>query len=338
MISMEEELNLIDNEIVKLLKQRISIINNSQECYNKFYFGDKITTNNDLSNDSIINLFNEINFLNINTKNKKIFYLGPEGSYTQDAAIKKFGINNQFYSINSITNIFEELNKNNANFAVIPIENSLNGLVNDTINAFFKYDLYAIDEVILDIHHTFASNCTDISEIKKIYSKDIAFDQCSSFIEKYNLHNIEQIYVESTTKAAILASKNKESAAICSKIAAIKNKVNIMFNDIEDDSSNKTRFFVLSKNNNPQKENINYKTSFLIKLPNYSGSLIDFLQKFKERNINLYKIKSHITKGVSNFFIEFDGHFKDKNSEDIFKDYINDVKIIGSYLKEIDDI
>jgi chorismate mutase/prephenate dehydratase len=331
----------IDNQILDLILQRNSLLSeeNLFETFDKKHYEEISSKEKNLKNKKkIIKLFKLINsFENTNSIINKILYLGPEGSYTQDAAIKKFGNENQFFSINSINNLFEEIKKENATYAIIPIENSLNGLVNDTLNAFLKYDLTAVGEIILDIHHTFSSNCENISEIKTIYSKDIAFDQCSLFLEKYNLHNIEHIFVESTTKAAKLAFENPNSAAICSNIAAFNNHLNVMFYDIEDNPSNKTRFFVLSKKDEKKEKNIDYKTSFLIELPNISGSLIDFLQIFKDEKINLYKIKSHITKGISNFFIEFDGHKEDENIKKIFKKYKN-IKIIGSYKKEIDDI
>lgn len=329
----EEILNLMDNQIIELIHKRLSIKNDS-----KFY-GNK----NDLpfSDKNITQLYDLISDFKLtsNKKNRyKILYLGPQGSYTGDAAIKKFGLENEYFSINSINNLFSEIDKENANFAIIPIENSLNGLVNDTLNAFLKYDLHVVGEVILDIHHTFCTSQKDISKIETIYSKDIAFDQCSLFLEKYNLHHVKHIYVESTTKAAELAAKEENSAAICPNVAGLNNHLNILFYDIEDDPTNKTRFFVLNKTPEKKKKNINYKTSFLIKLPNYAGSLIEFLQKFKDANINLYKIKSHITKGVSNFFIEFDGHFEDKKVKNIFSMYQNETKIIGSYKKEVEDI
>ncbi|WP_418179310.1 prephenate dehydratase [Aliarcobacter lanthieri] len=326
----------IDNQILNLIYKRYSILEEN-ELFNKFdeAYYKKLNLDN---KEKSIKLFNLINlFENKNKKQNKILYLGPSGSYTQDAAIKKFGLLNSFFSVNSISNLFEEIEQENADYAIIPIENSLNGLVNDTLNAFLKYNLNVIGEVILDIHHTFASNCEDINKVKTIYSKDIAFDQCSIFLEKYNLHNIEHIYVESTTKAANLASINPNSAAICSDIAAFNNHLNIMFSSIEDNPSNKTRFFVLSKKDLEKKNDIEYKTSFLVELPNISGSLIDFLQIFKKENINLYKIKSHITKGISNFFIEFNGHKNDKNVKKILKKYKN-IKILGSYKKEVEDI
>ncbi len=330
----KETLTLLDNQIIDLIYKRLNIIEDS-----KFY-GDK-KNHPSIDNKNIDDLFNLIGDFKLdkNKKNsKKVLYLGPEGSYTGDAAIKKFGKENDFYSINSIHNIFEEIDKENAEFAVIPIENSLNGLVNDTLNAFLKNDLHVIGEVIIDIHHTFASNTKDTSKIDTIYSKDIAFDQCSMFLEKYNLHDVKHIYVESTTKAAKLAFENKNSAAICSNVAALNNNLDILFYDIEDNPTNKTRFFVLSKKAQKKKTNTKYKTSFIIQLPNHAGSLIEFLEKFKEANINLYKIKSHITKGISNFFIEFDGHIEDKKVKKIFSLYQKGTKILGSYKKEVEDI
>lgn len=326
----------IDNQILDLIYKRHSILENESlfEEFDESYYKN-LPLNNQSKITKLFKLLNTIK--NDSSEEEKILYLGPQGSYTQDAAIKKFGISKQFFSVNSIANLFEEIEKENASFAIIPIENSLNGLVNDTLNAFLKYDLTVIGEVILDIHHTLSTNCKDISQIKTIYSKDIAFDQCSLFLEKYNLHNIEHIFVESTTKAAKLALENPASAAICSNMAAFNNHLNIMFSNIEDNPSNKTRFFVLAKNEIKKEKNCEYKTSFLIELPNVSGSLIDFLQIFKDENINLYKIKSHITKGISNFFIEFNGHKDDKNVKKIFKRYKN-IKIIGSYKKEVEDI
>lgn len=333
------EIHEIDKQILELAYKRSSLLIDD-DLINRYNEESYIKTisNNKYDQKKILKLFKNLSkFKNKDLLSKKILYLGPKGSYTHDAAIKKFGRQNLFFSVNSISNLFDEVNKENADYAIVPIENSLNGLVNDTLNAFLKYNLTVVGEVILDIHHTFVSTCNDISKINKIYSKDIAFNQCSSFLEKYNLDDVEHVYVESTTKAAKLASLNPESAAICSNIAALNNRINVLFYDIEDNPSNKTRFFVLSKKNQTKLAKIIYKTSFIVELPNFSGSLINFLQDFKDANINLYKIKSHITKGVSNFFIEFDGHKEDKNIKSIFEKHPI-IKIIGSYKKEVVDI
>jgi chorismate mutase / prephenate dehydratase len=267
---------------------------------------------------------------------EKIVYLGPQGSYTQEAAINKFGNDNTYYSVNSIKNIFHEINEDRAKYGIVPIENSSNGMVGDTINCFNNYNLNIIGETVLDIHHTLVSNCTQVEDIKIIYSKDIAFDQCSIFLENYHLNEVKYEYVDSTTKAAKLAFQTPNSAAICSSLAARTNNIPILFDCIEDNKDNKTRFLVISKEDT--QKSTNDKTSIMVQLPNKYGSLIDFLNDFKESKINLNKIKSHIVKGVSTFFIEFEGHKNDSNIRNILNKHHKHIKVLGSYKKEVEDI
>lgn len=336
-----EKLNIINNEILKLLDKRTDILEKEPEL-NSFSINQQLIksikrnkkTKLDLS--LINHLFREILSTTSISNDEKIVYLGPEGSYTQEAAINKFGINNMYYSVNSIKNIFYEINEDRAKYGVVPIENSSNGIVGDTITCFNSYDLNIIGETIIDIHHTLVSNCNKIEDIKIIYSKDIAFDQCSIFLENYHLNEIKYEYVDSTTKAAKLASLTPNSAAICSKLAAKTINIPILFNNIEDNKNNKTRFFILSKKDT--KKSANDKTSIIVQLPNKYGSLINFLNDFKKNKINLNKIKSHIVQGISTFFIEFEGHKNDVNIKNILNKHNKYIKILGSYKKEIEDI
>ena len=316
----------IDKGILELFKNRKKLLNNSKNL--DFYSYNK---------EFIKSIEEEISsIVKIEYDNEKIVYLGPEGSYTQEAAINKFGINNLYYSVNSIKNIFYEIDENRATYGVVPIENSSNGIVGDTINSFNTYNLNIIGETVLDIHHTLVSNCKKVEDIKIIYSKDIAFDQCSIFLENYHLNEVKYEYVDSTTKAAKLASQTPNSAAICSNLAARTNDIPILFSNIEDNKDNKTRFFIISKKTT--KKTKNDKTSIIVQLPNKYGCLIDFLNDFKENKINLNKIKSHIVKGISTFFIEFDGHKDDSNVKKILTKHNNNIKVLGSYKKEIEDI
>jgi chorismate mutase/prephenate dehydratase len=115
-----------------------------------------------------------------------------------------------YISISSIKGIFREVDTKKVKFGVVPIENSSNGIVTDTINCLSNYNLKIIAEVVLDIHHTLATTCDKIKDIKRIYSKDIAFDQCRKFLTNMGLDEVEQIPIESTTKAAKIAAKNQE--------------------------------------------------------------------------------------------------------------------------------
>ncbi|RXJ91223.1 chorismate mutase [Arcobacter sp. CECT 8983] len=267
---------------------------------------------------------------------ENVAYLGPEGSFTHQAAEGRFGAMSSYVSISSIKGIFREVDTKKAKFGVVPIENSSNGIVTDTINCLKKYNLKIVAEVVLDIHHTLASTCDKIENIKRIYSKDIAFEQCRKFLTNFGLDEVELIPIESTTKAAKLAANEPYSAAICPHVGAKLHNLPILFENIEDKDNNKTRFFIISDFENAQSGND--KTSILVEFPDRQGALVEFLTDFNNSGINLTKIKSHIVEGNSIFFIDFDGHQLDDNVKDVLEKHKDTVKILGSYVKEIKDI
>ncbi len=267
---------------------------------------------------------------------ERIAYLGPEASFTHQAAESRFGAMSAYLPVGSIKGVFREVNSGRAKFGVIPIENSTNGIVNDTVQSLIQYNLKIIAEVVVNIHHVFATTCEGVEDVKKIYSKDIAFGQCSNFLEDVGLSAVEHIPVESTAKAAKLATEEPNSAAICSGVAATMYSLPILFENIEDSENNKTRFFVVSDfDNAPSGDD---KTSILVTLPNTPGALVAFLNDFEEANINLTKIKSHIVEGTSVFFLEFAGHAEDEPIRKIFDKYRDSIKFLGSYVREADDI
>jgi len=265
-----------------------------------------------------------------------VAYLGPEASFTHQAAESKFGALSAYLPISSIPGIFREVEKGTAKFGVIPIENSSNGIVTDTISCLDEYDLKIIAEVVVDVHLAFATVNEDIKTIKKIYSRDIAFGQCRKFLQDLGLDEIEHIPVESTAKAAKLAREDENAAALCPFVAAKINNLPIRFENVEDDTNNKTRFFIVSNfENQPSGAD---KTSVLAKLSNEPGSLVDFLNDFEKAKVNLTKIKSHIVEGKSIFFLEFNGHKDDTHIRQILEKHQDEIKVLGSYVKETDDI
>jgi chorismate mutase/prephenate dehydratase len=267
---------------------------------------------------------------------ERIAFLGPEASFTHQAAESKFGAMSSYIPIHTIKGVFREVARKQAKFGVVPIENSFNGIVSDTISCLSDYNLKIIAEVMIDIHHVLATKAEDIKDIRRIYSKDIAFGQCSQFLEDTGLDGVEQIPVESTAKAAQLAAEDPTSAAICAEVAAKLYRLPMLFQNIEDEGNNRTRFFIVSDFENAPSGND--KTTILVKLPNRPGALVDFLNDFKDANIDLTKIKSHIVGGVSIFFIEFDGHRDDENIKNIFERHRDSIKFLGSYVKESNDI
>ena len=235
---------------------------------------------------------------------ERVAFLGPEASFTHQAAESKFGAMSSYLPIHTIKGVFREVARKQAKFGVVPIENSFNGIVSDTISCLSDYDLKIIAEVMVDIHHVLATKAENIKDIKRIYSKDIAFGQCSQFLEDTGLDMVEQIPVESTAKAAQLAAEESSAAAICAEVASRLYHLPILFRNIEDKGNNRTRFFIVSDFENAPSGND--KSTILVKLPKRPGALVDFLNDFKNANIDLTKIKSHIVVGVSIFFIEFD--------------------------------
>lgn len=347
---LRQRLDNIDDKLLNLINERMNIVYEVGKVKAKSGGAiyrperekaiiDRLVSLNDgkLNRAAIEALFLEIFAISRNLElPENVAYLGPEGSFTHQAAEGRFGAMSSYISISSIKGIFREVNTKKAKFGVVPIENSSNGIVTDTINCLSSYNLKIIAEVILNIHHTFASTCDKVSDIKRIYSKDIAFEQCRKFLTNFGLDEVELIPVESTTKAAKLAVKEPNSAAIVSHVGAKLHNLPILFENIEDKDNNKTRFFIISDFENLSSGND--KTSILVEFPDKQGVLVEFLTDFNEAGINLTKIKSHIVQGNSIFFIDFDGHKDDENVKRVLEKHKNSVKILGSYVKEINDI
>ena len=262
LLDLRNKLDNIDNKLLELINERMHIVHQVGALKAKSGGAiyrperekaiidrlEKINSeNNGLLNRSAIEaLFLEIFAISRNIElPENIAYLGPEGSFTHQAAEGRFGAMSSYISVSSIKGVFREVNTKKVKFGVIPIENSSNGIVTDTITCLSEYNLKIIAEVVLDIHHTLATTCDKIKDIKRIYSKDIAFDQCRKFLTNMGLDEVEQIPVESTTKAAKLAAREPETAAICAHVGAKLHNLPILFENIEDKDNNKTRFFII---------------------------------------------------------------------------------------------
>ncbi|CAM3559495.1 chorismate mutase [Arcobacter aquimarinus] len=353
LLELRNQLDSIDNELLDLINQRMRVVHKVGALKAKsggaIYRPEREKAiidrleeinkqKNGLLNRSAIEaLFLEIFAISRNLElPENIGYLGPEGSFTHQAAEARFGAMSSYIAISSIKGVFREVHTKKVKFGVVPIENSSNGIVTDTINCLSNYNLKIIAEVVLDIHHTLSTKCDKVSDIKKIYSKDIAFEQCRRFLTNFGLDEVELIPIESTTKAAKIAANEEGSAAICPHVGAKLHNLPILFENIEDKDNNKTRFFIISDFENAPSGND--KTSILVKFPDRQGILVEFLTDFNKAGINLTKIKSHIVEGNSIFFIDFDGHKDDENVKKVLQKHTNSVKVLGSYVKEINDI
>jgi len=268
---------------------------------------------------------------------ERIAYLGPEGSFTHQAAESRFGAMSDYLSVGSIHSVFKTVESGRAKFGVVPIENSRDGIVGETLDLLAKSTIKIVAELYMPIHMSFATKAEHFKDIKRIYSKDKGFGQCREFLQLHELLHIEQIPVESTAKAAILAAEDPEAAAICSHIAAKLYGVPTMFENIEDVHDNTTRFFILSDFKNGQSGQD--KTSLFVRLKDAdkSGALVNFLSDFESESINMSKIESRPAHDESGFaywfFMDIYGHIEDENVQRIMTKHGDEITCLGSYVK-----
>lgn len=265
---------------------------------------------------------------------QKVAFLGPLGSFTQEAAHAIFGDLSEYLSLSNITAIFQALANKNAKYGVVPIENNTNGVVGECIDNLARYDFKIINEIILPIHHCFATRC-ELADVRRIYSKDIVFGQCSDFLCDYNLQNVERIECASTALGAQKAANDSSGAALCSSVAADLARIPIMFSNVENSSQNKTRFVVISDFFN--EKGACDKTSIFVVIKDFEkpGALLRLLEDFKAENINITKIDSRPIVDKDGFkygfYMDFMGHKDDSNVKRIFKKRKGEIKWLGSY-------
>jgi chorismate mutase/prephenate dehydratase len=347
---LRSQIDNIDNEILRLLNKRMKIVKKVGELKNSSNAPiyrperekaiiERLTElskkeNGILQKEHIEAIFLEIFAISRTLeRQERVAFLGPIGTYTHQAAEHKFGANARYLPLLNIEAVFKAVHNKEAKYGVVPIENNTEGVVGITLDSLKKYDVKIVSEICLDIHHSFASLQDDLSKIKRIYSHPQGYNQCLNFLETHGLLDIEFIPTESTAKAAKLASKDEFSGAICSKIAAKLYNVPLLFEKIEDNLANRTRFIIIS-DFKTQKSG-NDKTSVIAKTPHKTGALFDLLKKFKERNINLLKIESRPNKDDTFntwFYIDFEGHIDDKKVADVIKE--EKMIWLGSYLRE----
>lgn len=347
---LRSQIDNIDNEILRLLNKRMKIVKKVGELKNSSNAPiyrperekaiiERLTElskkeNGILQKEHIEAIFLEIFAISRTLeRQERVAFLGPIGTYTHQAAEHKFGANARYLPLLNIEAVFKAVHNKEAKYGVVPIENNTEGVVGITLDSLKKYDVKIVSEICLDIHHSFASIQDDLTKIKRIYSHPQGYNQCLNFLETHGLLDIEFIPTESTAKAAKLASKDEFSGAICSKIAAKLYNVPLLFEKIEDNLANRTRFIIIS-DFKTQKSG-NDKTSVIAKTPHKTGALFDLLKKFKERNINLLKIESRPNKDDTFntwFYIDFEGHIDDKKVADVIKE--EKMIWLGSYLRE----
>jgi len=349
---LRKKIDTIDNEMLKLLNERarevievskLKVKNNlSLYCAEReinILKRLKALNNGPLSSWDIENIFKEILSACRALKNVlRVAYLGPQGTFTQLASMKNFGKNAQYLSAETISDVFCRVEKDEAQYGVVPIENSTEGVINYTLDMFFDSNLKICSEVTLNISHVLvAASDISLKKIERVYSNPQVFPQCRIWLLRH-LPGVELIPVASTAKAALAIKKDLTGAAIGNKILAQNYGLKIIASNLEDSSSNLTRFFIISKTDSGISGND--KTSILCSAKDKVGALHDVLYIFKKYRINLTKIESRPSKKKPweyYFFIDFEGHRSLSNIQKVLKELEKKcifIKILGSYPKE----
>jgi chorismate mutase/prephenate dehydratase len=268
-------------------------------------------------------------------KTMTIAYLGPEATFTHQAAIRRFGSSLRYASQKTIADVFTEVAKNRADYGVVPVENSTEGVVTHTLDMFVDSDLKIVSQIILPIQYCLAAKSKVAkAKIQKIYVHPQALGQCRSWIQKI-LPNTEILEASSNARSAELAAKDKSAAAVTGILAAEKYKLQILEQDIQDNAANATRFLVLGRQCSPPTGDD--RTSLMVSVSDKIGALHEAIAAFRKFKINMTKIESRPSKRKAweyFFFIDCDGHAKDKKVADAIKilgKHCNFVKILGSY-------
>ncbi len=290
--SVETRLRQVDKEILKLINERASLttqqIQSTPNPKKALYdprtddrlWQDLAAGNpGPMSENAIRGVFRQIlSAARQKVKTSRVAYLGPPFSFTHIAAIERFGEQSDLVPVSTIASVFEEVNRGHADYGLVPIENSTDGRIIDTLDMFRRLPLRICGEVQISVHHNLLARCPR-SEITDIYSKPQAISQCRDWLAR-NMPQAGLHEVTSTSAAAQLAQQARGAAAVASRQAAVQYDLNIIAENIEDSSKNITRFAVIGDDICPVSGED--RTSVLLQIPHKPGSLTDALMVFKK--------------------------------------------------------
>lgn len=318
-------IDTIDRQLVDLLNERARIVNEvgrikherGEHVYvpsreEKIYRRVTEMNNGPLPGDALRNIYREIFSACRSLEHKQVIcFLGPPGSFTEEAARRHFGSAVDYTPAQNIGSVFTEVAARRADHGVVPIENSTIGGIADTLDRFASTDVKICGEVLLAVHLCLMGKCT-LDKVTHIYSKPQALAQCQSWLAR-NVPGARQCEAESTSQAAELVSSMNGAAAIAHQGAAALYDLTLLAKSIEDNPENATKFLVLGHGfGGPTDDD---RTSLMISIKHHAGSLYDALLPFRDNGVNLTKIESRpsrLRKWEYFFFIDLDGHCEDE--------------------------
>lgn len=292
-----------------------------------------------LSNEEIARLFREIMSACLALEEPlQIAFLGPEGTFTQAAALKHFGHSVTTLPLTAIDEVFREVESGTSQYGVVPIENSTEGVINHTLDMFMHTSLRICGEVEVRIHHHLLGNVEDPAAAVRIYSHQQSLAQCREWLDAH-LPHADRIAVSSNAEAARRAAAEGKALAIASDTAADLYRLKVLAANIEDEPDNTTRFLVIGRHT--VKPSGNDKTSLLVASDNRAGALYSLLGPFVSHRISMTRIESRPSRrGMWDyvFFIDIEGHEEDATVAEALGElsqHASLLKILGSYPRAV---
>ena len=297
--------------------------------------------NGSLRDEEILRLFREIMSACLaQEKPLKVAYLGPEGTYAQSAVLKHFGHSVRALPLASIDEVFQEVQAGNADFGVVPVENSTEGTVNNTLDRFLAASLHICGEVELRVQHNLMARDKDMKHVQRVCAHPQALGQCRGWLDEH-MPGIDRVPVSSNAEGARRARDEKGTAAIAGAVAAEIYSLEILAQGIEDQSDNTTRFLVLGRKSlRPSGAD---KTTILVSASETSGSgaLFRLLEPLASNDVNLTRIESRPSRKKKwdyVFFIDLVGHAEDPHVAKALaqlKQRASLFRVLGSYPQAI---
>ncbi len=356
LLALRDRIDTIDADIGRLISERARCAQEVAEVKNASGAGDvlyyrpereaqvlrKAMDRNEgpLSDEEMARLFREIMSACLALEQPiKVAYLGPEGTFTQQAALKHFGQSAVAMPFSAIDEVFREVEAGAVNYGVVPVENSTEGVVSHTLDNFMGSNLKICGEVELRVHHNLVvSSVTNVNSISRIYSHGQSLAQCRKWLDAH-YPKAERIAVSSNAEAARRLKGEWNAAAIAPAKAAEIYELNILAEKIEDQPDNSTRFLIIGTEQ--VQASGQDKTSLLVAMRNQPGALHNLLEPFHRNSIDLTRVETRPSRtGVWTyvFFVDFNGHVDEplvRETLDEVASRVADLKILGSYPKAV---
>ena len=352
LVMLREKIDRLDREILKSINERLSAAKDIGEIKKSLGLPvldksreikviENLISKNDglLTRDQVITIYLEIIAACREIQNPlRITYFGPEATFTHLAALKHFGHIDAYTPQLSIRDVFDEVEKDHFHYGVVPVENSIEGAVNHTLDLFLESNLKICAEHYMPITHDLLNQSGNKDDIRVVYSHPQAIAQCRNWLRNY-VPRAELKETDSTASAAKKAAEDNDAGAIASSRAGVIYGLKVAASRVEDHTNNMTRFLVIGKNGKSMPTGYD-KTSLLFVTGHYPGALYKTLEPLTRNNLNMMKLESRPVKFEPFsyvFFTDIEGHVDDKAVADTLsemKSLCQFMKVLGSYPRD----